>query len=195
MKLVLAAAAAAAGLGATASAMAQDAPTYPSVYGDLGWADTNAQGSNTGSITGRVGGRFMPYAGVEVEGALGVMSGGKDIAPIPPAVTGAHVDVKQRYAGAAYAVGFLPIMPNADLLARIGYGGSSYDIGPAGLSSYHASETGIRYGVGAQFFADGANGVRADYTRVHFNSLNDPGGYFSSAKDASVWSLAYTRKF
>ncbi len=57
------------------------------------------------------------------------------------------------------------------------------------------TRTGLRYGVGAQMFADGANGVRIDYTREHLNGLHDPVGYFSADDNANVWSVAFTHKF
>jgi hypothetical protein len=66
---------------------------------------------------------------------------------------------------------------------------------PGAGPSYDANENGVRYGAGAQYFLDGANGLRFDYTRQHFSSLHDSGGYFSADRDASVWSVSLAHKF
>jgi outer membrane immunogenic protein len=190
MRLVVAAAAVAA-LGSAVPAMAQDQGTsssYTGVYGNLGWSGVNAQGSWTHSITGRVGGRFGRFVGVE-----GEVSGGLST---DHHVTGTtNVGVKQTLAGAAYGVGFLPLGSNFDLLARVGYGASRFNVEPAGLASYHVSEHGIRYGAGAQYFFDGRNGIRADWTRHDLNNFKDAPGLFPGDRKADVWSVSFAHKF
>jgi hypothetical protein len=93
------------------------------------------------------------------------------------------VHVNDQYAG--YAVGFLPVMPNADLLARVGYGATDVDLSQTG-HSFHDYVTSWNAGVGGQYFFDGKDGLRADYTRETADR---------SDLDANVWSLAYVRKF
>ena len=198
MKFVAASAAAAllAALAA-APAMAQTDDTAAAangVYGTLGGSLDHAHGTDTKSIDGRVGDRFGRYFGVEAEGSVG-LDGGDTSRFAPGATTTTDLGVKQKYAGAGYAVGFLPIMPNVDLLARVGYGASKYKLSPAGAGAYDVSENGIRYGVGAQAFLDGKDGVRFDWTREHMGSFNDPGGYLANGQNANVWSLSYVRKF
>lgn len=41
------------------------------------------------------------------------------------------------------------------------------------------------YGVGGQYFFDGKNGVRVDYTRQDFSGM----------PTEDTWSVAYTRRF
>ncbi|MEI9965882.1 MAG: outer membrane beta-barrel protein [Caulobacteraceae bacterium] len=142
MKLIVMAAVAAAGLGLAAPALAQDATStspYRGLYGNLGFNDDQAQGSNTEGVVGRVGDRLNKYFGVEGEFNVGVHGGGREFGA-PGAQT--HVDVKQQYGGAGYVVGFLPVMPNVDILARVGYGASQYKINPATAPGYDANENG-----------------------------------------------------
>lgn len=171
--------------------MAQDQETsrsYTGVYGNLGWSGVDAQNSWTHSITGRIGGRFGRYVGVEGELSAGLSTDHKTVA-------GNSVGVKQTLAGAAYGVGFLPLGTNFDLLGRVGYGASRFNVEPAGLANYRATEHGVRYGVGAQYFFDGANGVRADWTRHDLGNFRDPGGSFPGGRKADVWSVSFAHKF
>ena len=174
MKSLLSAAAATVVLIAAAPAFAQST----SVYGTLGGEDTNSDSANIGTITGRLGVRPIPYFGVEGELSAGLNT---DHVSVGGVRTGARV--KEQYAG--YAVGFLPVMPNADLLARIGYGATDLELSQAG-HSFHDYVTSWNAGVGGQYFFDGNDGLRADYTRETADRSN---------LDANVWSLAYVRKF
>ena len=92
--------------------------------------------------------------------------------------------VGDQYAG--YAVGYLPISPNADLFARLGYGETRLNVSTPGTGA-GGEHTSVNYGVGGQYFFTPADGVRADYTRFSYNNHSD--------FDANVWSLAYVRKF
>jgi hypothetical protein len=177
MKTLIAAASAAA-IACVIPAMAQ-AQTVPGVYANLGYANTNADDVNLGAIGARLGYRFNPYMGVEGELAAGVK--GDDVN-----VAGTDVHVKLKHEAAIYGVGFLPVGPNTDLLARIGYGTTKIKASALGSSLSDDGES-WNFGVGAQHHFDGVNGVRADYTRQEFRG--------SGAGHADVWSIAYTRKF
>jgi outer membrane immunogenic protein len=95
------------------------------------------------------------------------------------------VNVEHEYDAAVYAVGILPISPNFELFARGGYGTTEIKASAAGVSASDSGES-WNYGVGANYFIDGRNGIRADWTRRDFT--NDGG-------EADVWSLGYVRKF
>jgi long-subunit fatty acid transport protein len=183
MKLsTLAVSAAAIAVLLPAAAMAQttgSANTGTSFYGTLGYADTDLDHVNLGSIQARLGARFGQYFGVEGELAGGVKSDTVNVA-------GTDVKVKLNSQEAIYGVGFLPLSPNFDLLARVGYGHSEGSGSVAGVSAIAKGDS-WNYGVGGQYSFDGKNGVRADYTREQFQ---DHGG-----GDANVWSVAYVRKF
>ena len=201
MKFLLATAAAAAiCVGAPALALAQAAPdtSTTGAYGDLGWSHVTTNGANVEGIQGRLGYRFMPYLGVEGELRGGLSTGDTTrnyTTGTPPVTTGIDTRVKQTIAGAGYVVGFVPLVSNKfDVLARVGYGWSHYDLTPAGLSKYGASEHGIRYGVGAQYLFDGANGVRVDWTREHMSNFTVPTG-LDVSDNANVWGVSFVHRF
>ena len=180
MKSLLIAASALALAGVAAPAMAQDA--YPNIsgYGTLGVDDFNSNSENIGAATGRLGARFGRYFGVEGELSGGFNSADTDIGGIR-----SKVRLNDQYAG--YAVGFLPVMPNADLFARIGYGASDLHVSqPLPGNNFNTNVTSWNAGVGGQYFFDGKDGVRLDYTRFTADR---------SDLDANVFSLAYVRKF
>lgn len=160
-------------LFAAAPALAQDGPTW---YGSVGYSSLSAEGvdADLGAVTGRIGARLNPYFGVEGEGSVGV----KDD-------TIGAVDVELEHDLAAYAVGFLPVTPNLDLIGRVGYGTTSIEASSGALTVAEDGES-VNYGVGAQYNLDGSNGIRADWTRRDFR---DDGG------EADVWSLNYVRRF
>ncbi len=204
MKLILATAAVAALCAGAPAAFAQDTTsttTTTGVYGNLGWSHVTTNGADTEGVQGRVGYRFMPFLGVEGELRAGLSTGHTSVdytAGTPPVTTSTDLGVKQKYGAAGYVVGFLPLMPNRfDLLARVGYGWSRYDLSPSsssGLPSGSGDEHGIRYGVGAQYLFDGANGVRVDYTRERMSNLDVPAG-LDVNNHANVWGVSFVHKF
>lgn len=163
-----------------ASAQTAAANSGTTFYGNLGYSDTSFPHVNLGSIQGRIGARFGQYFGVEGEASWGVNDDKTHTA------TGASITEKLDSQEAIYGVGFLPLSPNLDLLARVGYGHTS------GTGSVPGVIPGVKgdswnYGVGGQYMFDPKNGLRVDYTRESFQ----PKG----ADDANVWSIAYVRKF
>ncbi|WP_332771761.1 porin family protein [Phenylobacterium sp.] len=176
----LATAAAFAAIAAAALPMAAQAqdlgPT--TFYGSAGYSHADLDDVKLGAITGRVGARFGQYLGVEGEAGFGV----KDDTV---RVGATNVDVELKNSFAVYGVGFLPVAPNADLYARVGYGTTEIKASAPGASA-SADGDSWNYGVGGQYFLDDKNGVRADYTRYDFR---DGDG------DADVWSVGYVRKF
>ena len=201
MKLMLATAAAAAlcvAAPALAFAQSDTNTSIDGLYGNLGWSHVTTNGASTEGIQGRVGYRFMPYLGVEGELGGGLSTGHTTVtytSGSPATTTTIGSDVKQTIAGAGYLVGFLPLASDRfDLLARVGYGWSRYDVAPAGLASAHADEHGIRYGVGGQYLFDGKNGVRVDWTREHMSNFDVPAG-LDVSNNANVWAVSFVHKF
>ncbi|CAN5892316.1 hypothetical protein BH11PSE1_BH11PSE1_24860 [soil metagenome] len=178
MKSLIALAATAAVLAVPAMASAQTF-TPTTFYGSLGYANANIDDLNLGAIQGRLGARFGQYVGVEGEVAGGVK---KDSINVTPAIS---VNFKLKSQVAVYAVGYLPLNPQFDLLARVGYGHSEIEGSGAGATA-SADGDSWNYGVGGQYFFDDKNGVRVDYTRHDFKDSSD---------NADVWAVAYTRKF
>jgi hypothetical protein len=153
--------------------------SQPSLYGTLGYAFVDGgSDANFGAIAGRLGARLHPYFGVEADAAFGVDGDRTTVG-----TTSVKTELKHSFAG--YGVGFLPVAPNVDLLARVGYGTSKVGA-KSGAISASSSEESWNYGVGAQYAFDGVNGIRGDYTRYDFNN---GGG------KADVWAVSYVRKF
>ena len=185
MKTLLLTAISAAAIAALAPAAAsaqtsQPSLTSPTIYGTLGYDDVDMSHQNLGAIQGRLGARLNPYFGVEGEYSYGVKGDKIGVAGAP------DVKVNQNSQEAIYGVGFLPINPNFDLLARVGYGHTS------GTGFVPGVTPGVRgdswnYGVGGQYMFDGKNGLRVDYTRESFQPRN--------SEDANVWAVSYVRKF
>jgi hypothetical protein len=180
-KIVLATAASVLALAA-APAFAQSGFGGPvGLYGNLGYSHLNPNGADLNTLGGRVGARWG-YLGIEGEAAFGV--GSDDIStttsagPVPGSVSLAH-----SFAG--YAVGFLPITPRFDILARIGYGNTHFNEKFPGVKDT-ISKDSVNYGAGAQYFFTGHDGIRAEYTR---NDYRDNFGH------ADVWGVSYVRKF
>jgi hypothetical protein len=165
-------------------------------YGTLGFGDAQTREVSLDEVTGRLGARFGSYFGVEGEANIGLNRENFVYGPscargvICPLFIGLG-KIRLGDAEAAYAVGFLPIAPNADLFARVGYGISHFDMQPSFLGP---NRQGVNFGAGAQYFFDDVNGVRFDYTRTEFNTS----GFFGRnvlGSGANVFSIAYTRKF
>ena len=164
-----------------AAAQAQTANLSPTFYGTLGYADASTDHLNLGTIQGRIGARFGQYFGVEGELGAGVTTDKTRVA-------GIDIKAKIQTQEAIYAVGFLPLNSQWDLLARIGYGDTR---AKAKASAFNAADSANgnswNYGVGAQYHIDDKNGVRADYTREQYTGSN------SGA--ANVYAVSYVRKF
>ena len=175
--LIVTAAAAAFAVAAPAVASAQGlSPVTP--YASLGYAQSRQDGVDLGAVQARLGARAGQYVGVETELAAGVDDDRTWVA-------GAPVNVELKHQAAVYGVGFLPVKPNLDLYARVGYGQSKIKASVPGASASDTAES-WNYGAGAQYFVTANDGLRADYTRHDFT--HDGG-------EADVWSLGYVRKF
>lgn len=185
MKNALIAAASVAAIAAIvpAAAQAQDAAaSNVGAYVNLGLAHADAGTPNYEIVGARLGYRFTPYLGVEGEAATGLQGYTfRDVGGTP----GLDVKTKIEHQFAAYGVGFLPIGPNTELLARVGYGTTKISGKALGVSAADDGES-WNFGVGAQHAFDGVNGIRIDYTRQEFTN---------SSAHANVFGASYVRKF
>ena len=163
-------------LGAAAfasSAMAQDAGTL-----DLGggWQrsslDAGGASADLDSVFVRGGYHLTPNFSGEIEGHFGI---GDD------SVGGATVELDNAFG--VFARGGIPVADTLALFGRIGYVNAEISAS-AGPFSASDSDSGWAAGVGGEFFLDGANGFRADYTRYEFDDL-----------DADAFSINYVRRF
>src|SRR6185312_13879395 len=158
MKSLVAFAALAAVAAVAAPASAQTLPSYlaPVSYtGQVAYTGIDTQGADLGAVTFRLGADLGKYFGVEGDGSFGGVA------------TKLHLN--DQYAG--YGVVRYPLLPNANVFARVGYGHSDVKAS-ATAGGLSASQTvGLdswNYGAGANYFFDAKNGVRAEYTRYDF---------------------------
>ena len=149
------------------------------VYGSINYGQTRTRGADTGAIQGRVGAKFTPNFGVEAEAAGGV-DGDNVYTPGGPA----HVKMEHQVAG--YAVGYLPVTPNLDLLARAGYGTTKFSTNNPAATQFDGSRDSWNYGVGAEYKFDDKNGLRADWTKSE---------YTKSDLSSNTVSVGYVRRF
>lgn len=180
MKSVIIAAASIAALSFAAPALAQTIPDlqHPSYYGTIGDSYlTPGYNSGLDEITGRLGARLGQNWGVEGEINAGISSNRTG-----PAYTNEPVS------GAGYLVGYLPLAPKLELLARVGYGASSFDQTVNGVRTSSVTNS-VNFGAGAQYWLTSVDAVRADYTRRDYlGSSAIPSG-------ADVWGVSWVRKF
>lgn len=148
------------------------------VYGSVNYGQTRTKGVDTGAIQGRMGAKFTPNFGVEAEVAGGV-DGDKTYAP-------GQAKVKMEHQAAAYAVGYLPVSPNLDLIGRVGYGTTKFSTNNPAATQYDGSRDSWNYGVGAEYKFDDKNGIRADYTKSE---------YTKSDLSSDTMSVGYVRRF
>ena len=175
MRNILLAAAAVSVIAAPAFAQTMQRPSY---YGTLGYSQLDHSDGDLGAITGRVGAKFNPYLGVEGEASIGVKDDDFTFA-------GVDGKIEHDYDAAAYVVGALPVTPNFELFARGGYGTTKIKTELAGFNGEVDGES-WNYGAGANYYLDGQNGLRADWTRRDFRD---------DAGEADVYSLSYVRRF
>ena len=173
MKRLLIAAAAAALTTAAAPAFAQDTVST-GWYGNLGYTSADSDDVTLGAVTGRLGYRLHPNWAVEGEVSFGTND--EDVVP--------GTSVKLDNQEAIYGVGILPVTPQLDLFARVGYGRTELKVDGPGFTG-SGDDNSWNYGAGAQWMFDDKNGIRGDYTKHDF----DGGG------DADSWSVSYVRKF
>ncbi|WP_297510099.1 porin family protein [uncultured Caulobacter sp.] len=162
-----------------AAPLLAQAQTSTDVYGSVNYGQTRTRGADTGAIQGRVGAKFTPNFGVEAE-----VAGGVDGDRVYTA--GGPAKVKMEHQVAGYAVGYLPVTPNLDLLARAGYGTTKFSTGNPAAAAFDGSRESWNYGVGAEYKLDDKNGLRADWTKSE---------YTKSDLSSNTVSVGYVRHF
>lgn len=185
MKSLITVATVAAAAAIAAPAFAQSAADFsPITYNtSAGYTGISQAGNNFGAVTLRAGADFGKYVGLEGEGAFGVTDGGVS-------VPGASIKVHLNHEYAGYAVARYPVLPNANVFARIGYGHSELKVSGSvngSSASATASDDSLNYGVGGQYMFDGKNGLRLEWTRYDFRT--------NGASDADSWTLSFVHKY
>jgi len=180
MNKILATAAAAAALvtvaGVALPAAAQSTPGTTTTA-SIGWTRHDLGDASLDGVTGRVT-WTAGYFGVEGELTGGIGSDDVNVA-------GTNVKVKLKDQAAIYGVGKIPLSDNLDLFARVGYGTTKVEGSAFGVAGKDSASS-WNYGVGGEYFFDGKNGVRVDYTYEDFNK---------NYGHADVYGVGYVRKF
>ncbi|HYC75628.1 MAG TPA: porin family protein [Brevundimonas sp.] len=156
--------------------MAQD---HGPVTGSLGYTQLDGDDGDLGAITGRIGYDFTRNFGVEGEASVGVKDG-------EVMFGGVNTTLEHEYDAAIYGVAKLPVSENFELFGRVGYGTTEVKASTAGFAATEDGES-LNYGVGANYFFDGRNGIRADWTRRDFQE--DNGG------ELDTYGVSYVRRF
>ncbi|HET9161662.1 MAG TPA: outer membrane beta-barrel protein [Caulobacteraceae bacterium] len=180
MKIIIAAAAAASALALAGTASAQ-------VYGTIGYSYYDTQTINLGGPTARIGWKSPTPLGLELEGSIGT---DKDTTgKIGPDVV--RVQLQNQWAGYVTATG--KIGDSFEAFARVGYGSTSLKASSTATSltttpfTFHDTFDSWNMGVGGQFVYDGVNGIRFEYTRMHFTD--------DGIDDSNTYTISYVRKF
>lgn len=168
-----------AALTVIAAPAAAQSLSSPALTGSIGYTQLDSDDGDLGAVTGRLNAKFNRYFGVEGEASVGVKDDDIDVGGVPG-------KLEHDYDAAAYGVATLPINPNFELFGRVGYGTTSIKADVAGVTAEEDGES-VNYGVGANYFFDGRNGIRADFTRRDFT--DDNGG------EVDTYGLGYVRRF
>ena len=160
-----------------APAMAQSIPN-PQWQGSIGYTQLDGSDGDLGAVTGRIGAKFNRYIGAEGEASFGVRDDDFTVA-------GVDGSIKHEWDAAGYVVGKYPVSDKLELFARGGYGHTELKQKFPGANTDVGGDS-WNYGAGANYFVDGVNGVRADWTRRDYR---DNGG------EADAYSLSFIRKF
>lgn len=167
MKAILAAAAA-------VSVLAVAAPALAESNFSIGYSQNSIGNIDLGSVDARFGYRAWNWLGLEGELGLGVND---DTDSTPPPT---KVELKTNMA--AHVTGTLPVNETFNVFARVGYAKTEVESGGVDFDA-----SGMSYGVGAEWFFSGDNGVRLDFTKRDYED--------DFGDDADVWSLSYVRRF
>jgi len=182
--VAFAAVAAVAAIAAPASAQSLASFAPISYNAGVGYTGFSIPRADISAVTIRAGADFGKYFGVEGEGAFGL--GDSEYA----ALIAVKTHLNDEYAG--YAVVRYPVLPNANVFVRGGYGHSDIKVTATDVSTgIGASATGgsdsWNFGGGGQYFLDGKNGVRLEYTRYDYVTRD--------VKGADSFTVSYVHKF
>lgn len=160
------------------------AQTQPSTgiqtRGSIGYTQLDHADGSLGAVTSRLGVDFNRYLGAEGEFSVGVLDDDFTVA-------GVEGKTKLEYDAAAYAVGKLPLGENLELFGRVGYGTTQIETRVPGIVSASADGESLNYGAGANWFFNGRQGVRGEWTRRDFQD--------DGAGEVDTYGLSFVSRF
>ena len=151
-------------------------------YGMLGSTNHEVFSSSLFTLDGSLGARWG-WFGVEGEFGWGINHHrlGTGLTS-NTGMTGTSVGLNNQQT--IYGVGYLPLGRNIDLFARGGWGRTQWNF--KGMAHPNDQDTNWNVGGGGQWFWNGDNGIRAEYTHETFDV---------AAPTADSWSVSYVLKF
>lgn len=147
-------------VAAAATPAAADVTNDTGFYVNFGgtWFNADDADVDVTGATGRLGYRFTPNFGVEGEASFGIDGDTADVLGTP-----VDVDLDDQFG--VYAVGFLPVAQNFEVLGRLGW--AQVDAaGSFGGFSAGVDDDGLAAGLGVQWGFTPNFGVRGEYTRL-----------------------------
>lgn len=148
---------------ALAPMAAADSELY--VNGGVSVFDTDEATINALAMRGGL--NFNEIMGAEFEAAFGL--GAEDL----DSPAGAQIEVENQFSG--FFVGRYPVLPQVDVLGRIGYTTGELQVSNSGVSA-DAEIDGFAFGIGGEYMFTKAFGVRGDYTRIEADDDQFDGG-------------------
>ena len=179
-------------LGQAASAQTVSQPTWSASVGytqaqldQIGDEDVETDDVDFGAVTGRLAARVHPNLGAEAELNVGVSDEELELGG------GDRASAGLNYTAALFGVAYAPLSPNFEVFGRLGGGFGEVEAevsGPSFGGTFNETDDGgfIAFGAGAQYYFDGQNGLRVDYTRYD----GDDDGI-----ELDTVSASYTRRF
>lgn len=136
---------------------------------------------NANALSSRISYDFSEFLSVEANALTG-FSGSSAIA-CPTDTDCSTIDPRARFRhgfGVSVA-GRLPVSEQFELFARAGYAAANFkvSVGPSG------NDSGLTYGVGADYFFNEEHGVRFEYNRAEMDDLGE----------GASWGISYVRRF
>lgn len=131
------------------------------------------------AFTARGGIEFHELLGAEFEASFGL--GAEDLGNSATA----EIELENQFGG--YLVGRYPVLPQLDVLGRIGYTTGEFQTSNGGVST-DTDADGFAFGVGGEYMITRQFGLRGDYTRIEADEDELDGGI-------NVFALAAVYKF
>ncbi|MFN3212611.1 MAG: porin family protein [Henriciella sp.] len=160
-------------------AIAPGAVAESELYVTGGLSSFDADDVDLQAVTLRGGVEFHDLLGAEFEAAFGL--GAEQI----DGAGGAEAELENQFAG--YLVARYPVIPNLDVLGRVGYTTGELQTANNGVSS-DADLDGFAFGLGGEYMFTEQLGIRGDYTRVEVDDDALDGG-------VNMFSIAGVYKF
>ena len=161
------------------AAMAPNAIADSELYVTGGLTSFDADSVDLQAFNLRGGIEFHELLGAEFEAAFGL--GAEEI----DGGSGAEAELENQFGG--FIVARYPVIPNLDVLGRIGYTSGELQTSNNGVSS-DADLDGFAFGIGGEYMFTEQLGVRGDYTRVEVDDDALDGG-------VNMFSIAGVYKF